>query len=103
MADFDPTPPTRELQFPLYVKAPLILLGLALVVFTPLKMYIPGYGNASNAKELRTLKFRTDSLEQSMRYKDQYIENIKNVLQGKVMVNLDTIPLNIPVPEKIND
>ena len=37
MADFDPkppAPPTRELQFPLYVKAPLILLGLALVVFT---------------------------------------------------------------------
>ena len=34
MADFDPTPPARELQFPLYVKAPLILLGLALVVFT---------------------------------------------------------------------
>ena len=34
MADFDPTPPTRELQFPLYIKAPLILLGLALAVFT---------------------------------------------------------------------
>ena len=37
MADFDPkppAPPARELQFPLYVKAPLILLGLALVVFT---------------------------------------------------------------------
>ena len=37
MTDFDPkppAPPTRELQFPLYVKAPLILLGLALVVFT---------------------------------------------------------------------
>jgi AI-2 transport protein TqsA len=35
MADFDPVPPTRgELQFPLYIKAPLILLGLALLVFT---------------------------------------------------------------------
>ena len=37
MADFDPkppAPPARELQFPLYAKAPLILLGLALVVFT---------------------------------------------------------------------
>ena len=83
----------------------VLLTGLtvSLVVFTPLKMYIPGYGNSSNAKELRILKIRTDSLEQSMMYKDKYIENIKNVLQGKVMVNLDTIPLNIPVPEKIND
>ena len=34
MADFDPVQPTRELQFPLYVKAPLVLLGLALLVFT---------------------------------------------------------------------
>ena len=33
MADFDPMPPARELQFPLYVKAPLVLLGLALLVF----------------------------------------------------------------------
>lgn len=83
----------------------VLLTGLtvALVVFTPLKMYIPGYGNSSNTKELRTLKIRTDSLEQSMQYKDKYIDNIKRVLQGKVMVNLDTIPLNIPVPEKIND
>ncbi|WP_046246563.1 AI-2E family transporter [Hymenobacter terrenus] len=29
-----PDPHSRELQFPLYVKAPLILLGLALTVFT---------------------------------------------------------------------
>jgi len=32
MPDF--SEPTRELQFPLYVKAPLVLLGLSLVVFT---------------------------------------------------------------------
>ncbi|MBJ6109677.1 AI-2E family transporter [Hymenobacter sp. BT523] len=32
MSDFDERP--RELQFPLYVKLPLILLGLALAVFT---------------------------------------------------------------------
>jgi AI-2 transport protein TqsA len=30
----DPDSQSRELQFPLYVKAPLVLLGLALVVFT---------------------------------------------------------------------
>ncbi|MBF9223538.1 AI-2E family transporter [Hymenobacter ruricola] len=30
----DPYEPSRELQFPLYVKLPLILLGLALAVFT---------------------------------------------------------------------
>ena len=83
----------------------VLLTGLtvALIVFTPMKMYIPGYGEVSNTKELRVLKIRTDSLEQVMRYKDQYMNNIKNVLEGDLSVKLDTTVLNIPVPEKIND
>src|SRR5947208_3217844 len=55
----------------------MLLTGLtvALIVFTPLKMYIPGYGNISNTHELRELKMKTDSLEQAMSYKDQYLES----------------------------
>jgi len=37
----------------------------------------------SNTKDLRELKIRTDSLEQEVRYKDQYLESIRSVLQGK--------------------
>jgi hypothetical protein len=83
----------------------VLLTGLtvALIVFTPLKMYIPGYGDVTNTRELRALKIKTDSLEQAMRYKDQYLESIKDVLQGENAVKLDTTTLNIPVPEKIND
>ncbi len=83
----------------------VLLTGLtvALIVFTPLKMYIPGYGDVTNTRELRALKIKTDSLEQAMRYKDQYLESIKDVLQGENTVKLDTTTLNIPVPEKIND
>src|SRR4051794_30114892 len=83
----------------------VLLTGLtvALIVFTPLKMYIPGYGDVTNTRELRELKIKTDSLEQAMRYKDQYMSNIKRVLGGDISVKLDTTTLNIPVPEKIND
>ncbi|MEJ7737378.1 MAG: hypothetical protein WKF97_08130 [Chitinophagaceae bacterium] len=83
----------------------ILLTGLtvALIVFTPMKLYVPGYGNVTNTRELRELKFRTDSLEQAMNYKDKYIENIKMVLAGDVPVKLDTTLLKIPVPEKIND
>ncbi len=83
----------------------VLLTGLtvALIVFTPMKLYIPGYGNTSNTKQLRELKIRTDSLQQAMRYKDQYILNLKNVLQGAATVKLDTMSLNIPVPEKIEE
>ena len=83
----------------------VLLTGLtvALIVFTPLKLYIPGYGDLNNTKELRELKIRTDSLEQEMRYKDQYFQSLKNVLKGNTTVKLDTNSLKIPKPEKIND
>ncbi len=83
----------------------VVLTGLtvALIVFTPLKLYIPGYGDVNNTRELRELKIRTDSLEQAVKYKDQYLDNLKGVLQGNVSVKLDTTALKIPTPEKIND
>src|SRR6185436_3182328 len=62
----------------------VVLTGLtvALIVFTPLRMYIPGYGDMNVTRELRDLKIKTDSLEQAMQHKDQYLLNLKNVLQG---------------------
>ena len=83
----------------------VLLTGLtvALIVFTPLRLYIPGYGEVNATKELRELKMKTDSLEQSVRYKDQYLNNLKSVLQGNVDVKLDTTTLAIPKTENIDD
>ncbi len=78
-------------------------LTVALIVFTPLKLYIPGYGDLNNTKELRELKIRTDSLEQEVRYRDQYFEGLRNVLQGSSTVKMDTTVLKIPKAEKIDD
>src|SRR6185436_16710102 len=82
----------------------VVLTGLtvALIGFTPLKLYIPGYGDINTSKELRELKMRTDSLEQSMLQKDQYLNSLKSVLQGNT-VKLDTTSINVPNPETIND
>jgi hypothetical protein len=83
----------------------VLLTGLtvALIVFTPLKLYIPGYGDINNTKDLRELKIRTDSLELEMSYRDQYFQSLRSVLQGNKTVKLDTTALKIPKPEKIND
>jgi len=83
----------------------VLLTGLtvALIVFTPLKLYIPGYGDLNNTKELRELKIRTDSLEQEMQYRDQYFQSLKNVLEGSSSVKTDTTLLKIPKAEKIDD
>ena len=81
----------------------LVTLTVALIVFTPLKQYVPGYGSQSARKELQILKYRTDSLEQTMRYKDQYLENLKKVLSGNVSAHYDTTLLKVPKQELIND
>ncbi|WP_315822185.1 hypothetical protein [Paraflavitalea speifideaquila] len=83
----------------------VLLTGLtvALIVFTPLRMYIPGYGDVNATRELRELKIRTDSLENVMHQRGQYLDNVKNVLQGNLSVKLDTTSLDIPKPETIDE
>ncbi|MBC7889324.1 MAG: hypothetical protein H7Z13_15715 [Ferruginibacter sp.] len=75
----------------------LTVLTVALIVFTPIKYYLPGvgYGDARQVKEFRQLKIRTDSMENALKYKQQYFDDIKKVLQGKLPV-LDTNKLDLP-------
>jgi hypothetical protein len=76
----------------------ILLVGLtvALIAFTPLKYYIPGYGTKESRTALQLLKIRTDSLEQSIHYKEQYLEGIKKVLSEGNPKQLDTLPLVLP-------
>ena len=76
----------------------IILVGMtiALIAFTPLKYYIPGYGTKESRTALQLLKIRTDSLEQSIHYKEQYLEGIKKVLSEGNPKQLDTLPLILP-------
>ena len=81
----------------------LVSLTVALLVLTPLKYYIPGYGNNTNRVELQALKMRTDSLEQAIIYKDQYLNNIKKVLGASMPAQLDTTSLKVRKPDISND
>ncbi len=83
----------------------VVLVGLTvgLIVFTPLKYYIPGYGNAQIGREYRQLKYVTDSLEKQVIYQAQYIDGIKKVLSGDVPLNLDTAQIEVPKDEFVND
>ncbi len=74
----------------------LVGMTIALIAFTPLKYYIPGYGTKESRTALQLLKIRTDSLEQSVHYKEQYLEGIKKVLSEGNPKQLDTLPLVLP-------
>ncbi len=80
----------------------LVGLTVALLVLTPLKYYIPGYGNRESRTELQVLKIRTDSLEQAILYKDQYLNSIKKVLTGDIQPR-DTAKIAVPKPLLSND
>jgi hypothetical protein len=81
----------------------LVGLTIALIAFTPLKYYIPGYGTKESQTALQLLKIRTDSLEQTLHYKEQYLEGIKKVLSEGNAKQLDTIPLKLPESLPSND
>lgn len=84
----------------------VLLVGLTIMLFilTPLKYYIPDGGASRQTKtELQALKMRTDSLEQTIKYKDQYLNSIKQVLTGDASVPRDTTNLKVPKPDISND
>ncbi len=59
-------------------------LVISLIAFTPIREYIPGYGDVSNEKELIKLSVKADSLEYLMDAKNWYIDNLNNVLNGNL-------------------
>ena len=65
----------------------LVSLIFALVVFTPLKEYIPGYGDTAMRQQLQKLKTKSDSLEVVATQQESWINNVRNILAG----NVDTV------------
>lgn len=81
----------------------LVGLTVALIVFTPLKYYIPGYDDLKIGREYREMKYRVDALEKQVGYQANYIDNIKKVLKGDNTIQLDTIQIAAPKAEISND
>jgi hypothetical protein len=75
----------------------LVTITVATVVFTPLRYYIPGYGDLKQRREFIRLKMRTDSLESAINARDKYLENIKQVINGDFSASkLDTTTIKVP-------
>lgn len=75
----------------------LVTITVATVVFTPLRYYIPGYGDLKQRREFIRLKMRTDSLETAINARDKYLDDIKQVIGGDFSTSkLDTTILKVP-------
>jgi murein DD-endopeptidase MepM/ murein hydrolase activator NlpD len=79
----------------------LIILTSILIAFTPLREYIPGYTNIGLQKKLYELQIKTDSIEKGLEKKDLFIQNMKDVMNGK---DLSTdVPLTKDTLHKYNN
>ena len=68
----------------------LIAATIALIFFTQLREYVPGYSSLDLLKSSTQLSFKTDSIERIIELNNQYYSSIKKVLIGE----LDTISFN---------
>ncbi|MFI5129839.1 MAG: hypothetical protein ACHQFX_07615 [Chitinophagales bacterium] len=81
----------------------LVGLTVALIIFTPLKYYIPGYDDLKIGREYQQMKYRVDSLEREVSNQANYIDQVKKVLRGETPATLDTVQLKTPKDEISND
>jgi len=70
----------------------LIFLTTFLIAFTPLREYIPGYTNVGLQKKLYKLQIKTDSIERNLRQKDQFLQNMRDIINGKDLTEDKPIP-----------
>lgn len=84
----------------------LILFGILvflLISYTPLKRWVPGYGEISSNRELMALYEQVESLEKTVQEQDLYIKNFRHYVSGDVPVYADTLDIDseIKTPEPI--
>jgi len=60
----------------------LIALVTVIIAFTPVREFIPGYPDGNMRKNIIFNAITVDSLQNELRMKDQYFQNLKTILEG---------------------
>jgi len=75
------------------------VVTVCIVLLTPLKYYIPGYGNNDSRRQIIQLQQTVDSLSDLAAAQQQYEDNLKDVITGKAGMKRDTAMLDM---KKVN-
>lgn len=65
----------------------LFAIAAAIITFTPLKNYLPGYMNSETRSQIVKNALRADSLQQALDKQKLYIVNIQDIFKGKIMAD----------------
>ena len=81
----------------------LITATTLLIALTPLREYIPGYSSTALRRKAFELAMTTDSLERQLNYNQRYLLNIRNIIEGKPVINFqDTAMADSVVTAELN-
>ncbi len=61
----------------------LIFTTSIIIAYTPLREFIPGYGDVNMQRELFKLTLKTDSMEKEIVRRNLYLENLRYVIEGR--------------------
>lgn len=82
----------------------ILVIGTTFIIaYTPLREYIPGYGDVNLQKDLYNLALRTDSMEKDIMQKNRYIQNLKYIIEGKTIPGSDLEKPSDTVVNKYKD
>ncbi len=73
----------------------LVVLTVTVLLLTPLKYYIPGYGNDNTRVKVMQLKRQVDSLSDLSQQQQKYEENLRTIIAGEKPVKQDTTMLDM--------
>ncbi len=60
----------------------LTAIIITLIFYTSLREFVPGYTDTKTKRNLQQLLYKTDSLEQTLKAKELYYNNIINIMNG---------------------
>lgn len=72
-----------------------VFFTVSAVMFTPLKEYVPGYGNTSSRKIEPQLIRSIDSLSELTKANDDYIANLRDIVNGNVKIVKSDTPIKV--------
>ncbi|MDB5284638.1 MAG: peptidase [Bacteroidota bacterium] len=62
----------------------LIFLTASAIIYTPLKYFIPGFGDYNYRGQILQLQFKTDSMQEALNARAVWLEDVANVASGNV-------------------
>jgi len=62
----------------------LMILCSVIIILTPIRNYLPGYLDSEVREQAIQAAIQVDSLESKLKYQEAYLQNIKDIFDGKV-------------------